>query len=88
MNCYNTIGLILNIIGVIILFKWGYPQPSFENGSFLGLEDNTPLSNGLTVKQEREKSELQKIEYKSKAKCGLIFILVGFIFQLVAEIVK
>jgi len=45
----NTIGLIQNIAGVVVLFLFGPPKPSFEEGISLGLEDATPLAGGKAV---------------------------------------
>jgi len=38
----NTIGLALNLLGVIILFKYGFPQPTYEEGVSIGAEVATP----------------------------------------------
>lgn len=87
MSCsqiLNSIGLIINIFGVVIIFKYGFPQPSFEKGSPLGLEDNTVLSNGKTVKETAEEAKKQKVIYREKSSFGLSLIILGFIFQLIA----
>jgi len=34
----NSLGLLMEIVGAGILFKYGFPQPSFEEGVSLGLE--------------------------------------------------
>lgn len=34
----NTLGLLLDIAGIIILFIWGPPQPKLDEGSALLLE--------------------------------------------------
>ncbi|WP_286730978.1 MULTISPECIES: hypothetical protein [unclassified Thiomonas] len=47
----NTIGLALGMLGVALIFVWGPPQPQLEEGVGIGLEDGTPLGNGLTVAQ-------------------------------------
>jgi hypothetical protein len=33
----NFVGLLLNFLGGLLLFKWGPPQPSFEENGFLCL---------------------------------------------------
>ena len=58
----NTIGLALGLIGVIIIFIWGPPQPILEEGIKLGLEDNTPIDdNGKTVKEHNEETTKKDI---------------------------
>jgi hypothetical protein len=81
----NSIGLALGIIGVFMLFKWGPPQPSFETGIGLGLEDNTPInSTGKTVAEHNREIKEKEQLYSRRSKQGLILIIIGFIFQFVA----
>jgi len=48
----NSIGLVLGIIGVVILFFFGPPQPPLEPGVGLGLESATVIDpSGKTVAQ-------------------------------------
>jgi hypothetical protein len=35
VHIINTIGLSLDILGSVLLFFWGLPQPSFEEGFVL-----------------------------------------------------
>jgi len=35
----STLGLLFGILGVILLFFWARPQPSFEQGASIGLEE-------------------------------------------------
>jgi hypothetical protein len=80
----NTTGLILGMVGVVIIFFFGPPQPSFESGVSLGLEDGTHLLNGQTVAQHDEcKQQLRRL-YSFMSKSGLVFIFVGFALQLFA----
>ena len=37
----STIGLILGIVGVVLIFIWGPPQPSFEGDKLLLESTNT-----------------------------------------------
>jgi hypothetical protein len=82
----NTAGIIFSIIGVVILFYYGFPQPSFQEYVGLAIEDNTIVDadNGITAKNIAEESALEKREYKSKAMFALFLILTGFVFQIVA----
>jgi len=80
----NTFGLVLGITGAGILFKWGFPQPSFEEGVGLGLEDANILENGLMVAENNQKVREEKERFTRISKLGLALIIIGFAFQLVA----
>jgi hypothetical protein len=79
-------GLILNVIGTMLLFFFGFPQPNFETGVSMGLEDNTPVGNGMTAREYGEKIAKKRKIYKVMAYFALGLILLGFIVQLLAAI--
>ncbi|WP_269540114.1 hypothetical protein [Cerasicoccus fimbriatus] len=68
----NIIGLIFGIIGVVMIFIWGPPQPNLSPEVFIEA-DGSPDQN-----IEKRK------EYELKSRAGLFFVLIGFFFQLVA----
>lgn len=70
----NAFGLVLDIVGAIILFKYGFPQPGFPEGDFLMLEQSETTRN---------KSREEKERYTRISQAGLVLLIVGFIFQLV-----
>ena len=80
----NTIGLILNIAGVVVLFFFGPPQPTFEEGISLGLEDATPISGGKTVADHNVDVRKLKRRNATMSKVALILIFFGFVLQLFA----
>jgi hypothetical protein len=80
----NSFGLVLGIIGAGILFRWGFPQPSFEEGVGFGLEDANVLENGLTVAENNQKVREEKEQFTNISKLGLALIIAGFAFQLLA----
>lgn len=80
----NTIGLALGMLGVALVFVWGPPQPQLEEGVGMGLEDGTPLSNGLTVAQQNEVVRRRRFRHTVLSRVGLGLIFVGFLFQLFA----
>ncbi|MGS4265347.1 hypothetical protein [Serratia marcescens] len=80
----NAIGLISNILGVILIFFFGLPQPSHDEGVSLGLEDNTRLNDGTTVKQRNLKIKRRKFIYKSFAYLALALMIMGFALQLLS----
>ena len=80
----NAIGLVLNIIGVVLVFFFGLPQPPHEKGVSLGLEDGTVLANGTSVAEINAKAERRKQVYTAFAYIALSFLLAGFLCQLIA----
>jgi hypothetical protein len=81
---FNTIGLLLNMIGVGLLFFYGPPQPSLEEGVGLSLQDATVLDNGKTVAQhDKEVRELRN-QHQVLSRLALILIFLGFALQLIA----
>jgi hypothetical protein len=74
----NVLGLLCGIIGVIIIFIYGPPQPSFDTGIALGIA-------GPEVAQHDAQVSALRHRYETCSRIGLGFILVGFILQFVAE---
>jgi hypothetical protein len=70
-NEINSIGLVFDIIGVLLLFKYGLPSEISSTGSI-----------GLSL-QGTDRNEIKKWKtYFLWSKIGLSFILIGFAFQL------
>ena len=71
----NTLGLLIGIIGVCIIFRFGWPQPTFMTGTLIDFGGS----------QEHDKQIIaERALYQRRSTTGLIFIGVGFLFQLVA----
>ncbi len=70
----NTIGLILGMAGVVIIFFYGPPQPVFH--SYLALQNPTPSLE-----------ELKEI-HGIWSRIGLIMIGIGFLIQFIAVWIK
>jgi hypothetical protein len=84
-KCLNTIGLVFGIIGVVLIFFWGYPQPSFDTGVSLGLEPNNVIdAQGTTVAQHNIQVIADRERYVIISRIGLAFVGLGFLCQLVA----
>ena len=67
----NCIGLTFDIIGVIMLFKYGLPSDVNKHGhGFLILEQE----------DDDEKKKWKKYNFLSRM--GLLLIIIGFIFQM------
>jgi hypothetical protein len=71
----NAIGLVCGMVGVVVLFKWGPPQPSFEGDAIL-LE--TTNETALAA---------EKARYKRMSRIGLALIGLGFLLQFVGVVV-
>ena len=80
----NTIGLLLSIGGIALLFFRGSPQPTFEEGFGIGLEDGTRLKDGRTVAEHKAAVREVKRQYERLSRLALILILFGFVLQLCA----
>ena len=80
----NTIGLLLNIGGIALLFFFGPPQPTFEEGVGIGLEDGTRLKDGRTVDEHNATVRKVKRRHKNLSRLALILIAFGFVLQLCA----
>lgn len=80
----NTIGLIANMAGVALVFVYGFPQPSHEEGVGIGLEDGTMLPDGRTVAEYSQDIAAQKRRYLFCSRFGLALLVIGFLMQLCA----
>jgi len=79
----STIGLIFGIIGVLIVFVWGPPQPILSPGISLGLENGTPIDDtGKTVAEYNRDVAKRRKSYTRMSSFGLILIMIGFALQL------
>ena len=79
----KTIGLAFGIVGVVFIFIWGPPQPQLEPGVFLEVADGTPIDkSGKTVAKFNKEVQHRRRIHEVMSQLGLIFIIVGFGFQL------
>lgn len=76
-------GLILNMIGVLIVFVFGFPQPDYDAGYGIGLGGGTVLDDkGTTVNDKVKQDQINKKWHKALSILGLVYLFVGFAFQL------
>jgi len=73
LNIINSIGLGFDIIGVLILFKYGLPSKIHTPPKFL-------LEQDLTVEEIEENEKIVRWAHS-----GLILLILGFIFQLISN---
>lgn len=76
---YSAIGLIFDIVGVLILFKYGLPSKLKEHGGGLLLEENSE------DEKQRNADNNRIIKW---AYTGLTLLIVGFIFQLIGTLLS
>lgn len=75
--CINSVGLIIDIIGVILIFLFGItPTLNLEGAVF------------LIAEQEDEKVKKKAKIYKGLSILGLILVFLGFVFQLIGNLIK
>lgn len=75
INWWSTIGLFLDIFGVILLFEYGLP-------SKIETETGRGISDTQEVEDEREK---KNIHIKKMSYTGLSLIGIGFILQIIGS---
>jgi hypothetical protein len=78
-----VVGLILGMIGVVIMFIWGSPQPSFEEHVTRKVMDNTKFIDGTTAKEYADNARKRKTRYTWLSRLGLGLIGVAFLLQLI-----
>ena len=88
-SCTTTVidrcaaGLILNMIGVLIVFVYGFPQPDYDAGCCRGLESGAVIDdNGTTVNDKHKQNQIDKKWHKALSILGLVYLFAGFGFQL------
>ena len=81
MKWLSLLGLIFGMAGVLVLFLWAPPQPSFERGVGIGLEDKTVLSTGETVAQHDAGIAALERKTRHRSQVGLALIGIGFALQ-------
>jgi hypothetical protein len=74
MNCYNIVGLIFDIAGVILLYFFGLPS-KYNSGDVIIME-------GEISKEDKCKNKLIKIF----SAIGIFLILIGFVIQLIGNL--
>lgn len=76
---FALIGLFLGIAGSGILFIYSNPQPAFNQGVYMSLEDNNVIDDkGTTVKQYNLKNEKDKKKYFIMSRIGFGLLILGF----------
>jgi hypothetical protein len=71
----SPIGLILDIIGAILIYKYGLPEEVSRSGTTV-----------IIMEQEDEDEKLKALKYDKYSRKGFWSLIMGFIFQLISSI--
>ena len=77
-------GLVLNMIGVVVVFVLGFPQPDYDKGCVIVVERGTVIdkASGKTEGELEEENKIFKRWHKACSILGLAYLFAGFSFQL------
>ncbi len=79
-QCFNIIGLLFDMVGVIILFFFGLSQIVTLDGTCLvAAPPNTP--------EEGEKNKKEGRLHLNMSRIGLLLILIGFALQMASNLI-
>jgi hypothetical protein len=73
----NIVGLSFNIIGVMIIWKYGLPANLDRDGHI-----------HLVTSQVNESEKILAQKYDTYSKLGMILLILGFVCQLIALLLK
>ncbi len=71
----------MNIVGVVVMFFWGAPQPVLEEGVSVGLQEGSVLATGQTVGEYNERVRARRLRHFWLSRVGLGLVLVGFVLE-------
>jgi len=78
----NSVGLVLSMVGVLVIFRFGPPMPDLEHGVGLGLDEGTRLADGRTVAQHNADRLRLRTRHSRMSQGGLLLVFAGFALQL------
>jgi hypothetical protein len=73
----NSIGLLLDIFGVVLLFRYGLPADVTRSGA-----------SYLLLEGEDEAEKLKAQHYDRMGQLGLALLIAGFLFQLASNFLQ
>lgn len=68
----SSAGLVLDVIGVAVLFVYGPPQPDFQEDDVVVVTDKAQQIAARTLKKK----------FKFRSRIGLLLLISGFLLQL------
>ncbi len=78
----NSIGLGLGMIGVVMIFVYGPPQPNLDEGVKRIVMPATKMPDGRTAAEHDADVIRLRRRHSIMSKTGLALVFVGFAFQL------
>lgn len=69
----SSIGLVLDVAGVAVLFVYGSPQPDFQEDDVIVITNQAQQAAVRALKQK----------FKFRSRIGLSFLVAGFLLQLI-----
>lgn len=83
-HCLTVFGLVLDIVGVVLLFFYAPPEPETYGGQ--GVEDNNIVGpRGETAGEMRRREAIRRARSRVLSIVGLVLLLIGFVLQLGAQ---
>jgi hypothetical protein len=73
-NIINSIGLVLDIIGVLLIWRYGLPEAISRTGTVHLIMENVDVSEIAEAKR-----------YDCIARCGIVLLVGGFFLQLISN---
>ena len=75
-NILNSVGLVFNIVGTLLVWRYGLPEPVNRDGAI------------NIVAEQTDSSEARKAaRYDCKARLGIGLLILGFALQLLSGLV-
>lgn len=76
MKWLSPIGLIFDVIGAILVYRYGLPEEISRTGAITRVLD-----------QENELETVKAKKYDKYSKCGFYLLILGFLLQFVSAII-
>lgn len=80
----NQCGLAMSIIGGLVVWAWGWPQPDMSEGTTLSVGENTVFADGTSEKELRAAARRLKRKHQILSSIGMGLLIGGFALQLFA----
>jgi hypothetical protein len=77
----NSVGLVLGMVGVLLIFLFGPPMPDLEHGGGLGIDEGTRLADGRTVAEHNADRLRLRTRHLRVSQAGLLLVFAGFALQ-------
>jgi hypothetical protein len=78
----SVVGLALGMLGVVIVFFSGAPQPNLREYVALGIGDETRMPDGRTAREHGNELQRRRRNHTVISRIGLGCIFIGFALQL------